>query len=194
MATRFSDGDMTTDVEVVHVGSELASTVGYEHGQVAVDGNRQPATGEDPRHPHLPAQAGRKEARMNEQEVREAFERLELSAKAQFELHPDYVLEMPQSGERIRGRDNMQAYKEAYPNPPTIQLRRVVGAGDVWVVEARSDYGDGQTYHVIDIVQYRDNKIWRETRYYAQPFQAPEWRAQWVEPMEQAATPAGPTA
>jgi len=101
---------------------------------------------------------------------------------------------MPQSGERIRGRDNMQAYKEAYPNPPTIQLRRVVGAGDVWVVKARSDYGDGQTYHVIDIVQYRDNKIWRETRYYAQPFQAPEWRAQWVEPMEQAATPAGPTA
>jgi SnoaL-like domain len=108
--------------------------------------------------------------------------------------HPDYVLEMPQSGERIRGRDNMQAYKGAYPNPPTIQLRRVVGVGDVWVVEARSDYGDGQTYHVIDIVEYRDNKIWRETRYYAQPFQAPHWRTQWVEPMEQAATPAGPTA
>jgi hypothetical protein len=70
----------------------------------------------------------------------------------------------------------------------------VVGAGDVWVVEARSDYGDGQTYHVIDIVQYRDNKIWRETRYYAEPFPAPQWRTQWVELMEEAATPAGPTA
>jgi hypothetical protein len=130
---------------------------------------------------------------MNEQEVREAFERLELSAKAQFELHPDYVLEMPQSGERIRGRDNMRAYKEAYPNPPTIQLRRVVGAGDVWVVEACSDYGDRQTYHVIDIVQYRDNKIWRETRYYAQPFQAPEWRAQWVEQMQPSPAAGGPS-
>jgi ketosteroid isomerase-like protein len=42
MAARFSDGDMTTDFEVVHVGSELAYTVGYEHGQVAIDGNRQP--------------------------------------------------------------------------------------------------------------------------------------------------------
>jgi hypothetical protein len=101
---------------------------------------------------------------------------------------------MPQSGERIRGRDNMQAYQEAYPNPPTIQLRRVVGAGDVWVVEAQNDYGGGHVYHVIDIVQYRDGKIWREIRYYAEPFQAPHWRTQWVEPMEQAATPAGPTA
>jgi ketosteroid isomerase-like protein len=42
MATRFSDRDMTTDFEVVHVGSELAYTDGYEHGQVAIDGNRQP--------------------------------------------------------------------------------------------------------------------------------------------------------
>jgi hypothetical protein len=33
---------------------------------------------------------------------------------------PGDGLEMPQSGERIRGRDNMQAYQEAYPNPPTI--------------------------------------------------------------------------
>ena len=131
---------------------------------------------------------------MNEQEVREAFQRLEVSAQADYgELHPDYVLEMPQSGERIRGRDNMRAYKEAYPNPPTIQLRRVLGTGDVWVVEARSDYSDGQTLHITDIVEYRDGKIWRETRTYAQPFQAPDWRAQWVEPMEPSPAPAGPS-
>jgi hypothetical protein len=100
---------------------------------------------------------------VNEQEVREVFERLErLGASTPYEVHPDYVLEMPQSGERIRGRDNMQAYQQAYPNPPTIQLRRVVGAGDVWVVEAQNDYGGGQIYHVIDIVQYRDGKIWRD--------------------------------
>jgi hypothetical protein len=87
--------------------------------------------------------------RVNEQEVRELFfERLQhLSAEAEYELrHPDYVMEMPQSGERIRGRDNMRAFQEAYPNPPTIQPRRVVGSGDVWVVEARSDYGDGRIY------------------------------------------------
>jgi hypothetical protein len=130
---------------------------------------------------------------VNEQEVRAVFERLErLGANTPYEVHPDYVLEMPQSAERIRGRDNLQAYQQAYPNPPTIQLRRVVGAGDVWVVEAHNDYGGGQLYHVIDIVQYRDGKIWRETRYYAERFPAPPWRTQWVEPMDQPATPAGP--
>jgi hypothetical protein len=42
MAARFSDPDMTTDVEVIQVGSELADAVGDDHGPVAIDGNRQP--------------------------------------------------------------------------------------------------------------------------------------------------------
>jgi ketosteroid isomerase-like protein len=124
---------------------------------------------------------------VDEQEVRELFfERLEhLSPEAEYELrHPDYVMEMPQSGERIRGRENMRAFQEAYPNPPTIQPRRVVGSGDVWVVEARSDYG-GQIFNIALIVEFRDGKIWRDTRYYAEPFEAPAWRAQWVESMEE---------
>jgi hypothetical protein len=138
----------------------------------------------------------RKEATMDEQEVRELFfERLQhLSAEAEYELrHPDYVMEMPQSGERIRGRDNMRAFQEAYPNPPTIQPRRVVGSGNVWVIEARSDYG-GQIYHVAMIVEFRDGKIWRDTRYYAEPFEAPEWRAEWVERMEEPPAPAAASA
>jgi hypothetical protein len=32
--------------------------------------------------------------------------------------------------------------------------------------------------------EFRDGKIGRETRYYAEPFEAPAWRAQWVEPIE----------
>ena len=100
-------------------------------------------------------------------------------------------MEMPQSGERIRGRDKMREFQEAYPNPPTIQPRRVVGSGDVWVVEARSDYG-GRIYHLALIVEFRDGKIWRDTRYYAEPFEAPAWRAQWVERMEESPAPGGP--
>jgi len=46
-----------------------------------------------------------------------------------------------------------------------------------------SDY-DGRIYHVVMIVEFRDGKIVRETRYYADPFDAPEWRAQWVEPID----------
>jgi hypothetical protein len=71
---------------------------------------------------------------VTEQEVRQLLgERLErLSLAADDELrHPDYVLELPQSGERIRGQDNLQAFRAAYPEPPTIQPRRLVGAGDL---------------------------------------------------------------
>jgi hypothetical protein len=92
--------------------------------------------------------------------------RLRLDAAAEYELrHEDYVMEMPQSGERIRGRDNMRAVQEAFPNPPAAVLRRIVGSGDVWVMEAKSDYGRGDTYLVADIFEFRDGKIAKETRY-----------------------------
>ncbi len=96
--------------------------------------------------------------------------------------HEDVVIDMPQSGERIRGRDNMKAMQDAYPGPPTITIRRMVGSGDVWVVEGRSDYS-GRIYHLTNILEFREGKIIRETRYYADPFVAPAWRAQWVEPI-----------
>jgi hypothetical protein len=125
---------------------------------------------------------------MEQAEVRELFIRLfeHMSAEEEHELrHPDFVMEMPQSGERIVGRENMRAMQEKYPGPPSIELRRVVGSGDVWAIEMRSDY-DGRVYHVVMLVEFRDGKIVRETRYYADPFDAPEWRAEWVESMEDA--------
>jgi hypothetical protein len=45
----------------------------------------------------------------------------------------------------------------------------VVGAGNVWVVEGRADYGGGQIAHVANVVEFRDGRIWRETRYDAEP-------------------------
>jgi hypothetical protein len=107
-----------------------------------------------------------------------------LDAAQEYELrHEDVVIDMPQSGERIRGRDRMKAMQEAYPGPPQITLRRMVGSGDVWVVEASSDYS-GRIYYLASIIEFQEGKIIRETRYYADPFEAPAWRAQWVEPME----------
>jgi hypothetical protein len=109
---------------------------------------------------------------------------LRLDAEAEHELrHEDYVMEMPQSGERIRGRANMRAMQEAFPNPPDAVLRRVVGSGEVWVLEATSTYDGQDVYLVADIVEFGDGKILKETRYYAQPFEAPAWRSQWVERM-----------
>jgi hypothetical protein len=106
-----------------------------------------------------------------------------LSAEDEYNVRAeDYVMEMPQSNERISGRDKMREFQETYPNPPSIKLRRIVGEGDLFVVEGLSDYGT-EVSHVSDIVEFKNGKIWRETRYYAAPFEAPEWRAQWVEPI-----------
>jgi hypothetical protein len=69
---------------------------------------------------------------MDEQQAQDLLTEMftHLSAEAEYEMrHVDYVMDMPQSGERIRGRDKMR----------------------------------------------------RDTRYYAEPFKAPEWRTQWVE-------------
>ena len=127
---------------------------------------------------------------MNDERYREIIEGLfgdgvlKLDAQAEHDLrHEDYVMEMPQSGERIRGREKMRQFQEAYPNPPKAVLRRVVGSGEVWVMEATSDYPGGGIYHVANIVEFRDGKILKETRYYAEPFEAPAWRAEWVEKM-----------
>ncbi len=125
---------------------------------------------------------------MNDKEIREGLIKLmtELDPEAEYQWrHEEFVADMPQSGERIVGREDMRELQRAYPPEtlPTFQVRRIVGGGDVWTVEAVGDYG-GQTFYVVVIFEFRDGKILRETRYYPEPFEAPEWRAQWVQPME----------
>lgn len=106
---------------------------------------------------------------------------LRLSAQEEYDIRTDdYVMEMPQSGERISGRDKMRAFQEAYPNPPSMKLLRILGVDDIFVLEAVSDYGT-EVSNVVNIIEFKDAKIIRETRYYATPFPAPEWRSQWVE-------------
>ena len=97
--------------------------------------------------------------------------------------HPDdYVMEMPQSGEAIRGRENLRRFQQAYPGgAPSIRLRRVLVRDGLWVAELVNDYGDGRVFDVARILELKDGKIWRDRRYYAEPFEAPEWRARWVE-------------
>jgi hypothetical protein len=121
---------------------------------------------------------------LDEQEVRRFLSELfsHLSPEEEYEIrHEDYTMEMPQSGERIRGRQNMRAFQEAFPNPPSIQLRRVLVRDGLWVLEGVNDYGGGQVFNVVAIIELRDGKMFRDTRYYAEPFEAPGWRAQWVE-------------
>jgi hypothetical protein len=108
-----------------------------------------------------------------------------LTAERLYQIsHEDYTMEMPQSRERIRGREKMREFQEAYPNPPSIQVRRVLIRDGLWVLEGVNDYGGKQVYNVAVIIELKDGKMWRDTRYYAEPFEAPEWRSQWVEPMD----------
>jgi SnoaL-like domain len=126
---------------------------------------------------------------MDEQQARHFLAEMftHLSAEAEYEVrHEDYVMEMPQSGERIRGREKMREFQEAYPNPPSIRLRRVIVKDGLWVVEGVNDYGGAQLFDVVLILELRDGKMFRDTRYYAEPFEAPGWRTQWVERIEDA--------
>ncbi len=125
---------------------------------------------------------------MDEQQVRRFLAELfsHLSPEEEYEIrHEDYVMEMPQSGERFHGRENMRAFQEAHPTPPSsLQVRRVLVREGLWVVEAVIDYGDGRVFDVVVISELRDGKMWRDRWYFAEPFEAPEWRSEWVEQMD----------
>ncbi len=94
----------------------------------------------------------------------------------------DYVQEWPQSGERICGKANSRAIKNNYPTGRAPELRRIVGAGDVWILETTIDYGS-EVAQGVHILELNEGKIVRETDYFSQPFEAPAWRARWVERM-----------
>jgi len=125
---------------------------------------------------------------MHEHEVRELIDRLMAAMDPALEYearHPEYTVEFPQSGERMT-RDGLRAMQKAYPGgPPQIRLRRLIGAGDLWISEAVTEYADGKRYYGVAILEFRDGKMWRDTRYFGEPFDPPAWRAQWVQRIEE---------
>lgn len=123
---------------------------------------------------------------MDERQARRFLEEMmsDLGADSGYEVrHEDFVMEMPQSGERVRGRERIRELQAAFGQAaPAMRLRRVVVRPRLWVAEVVSDYG-GREVHYVSLVELRDGKMWRDTRYYAEPFEAPEWRANLVERM-----------
>ena len=99
----------------------------------------------------------------------------------------DVVMEWPQSGERIVGARNRREVYSRFPSLPHVAPRGIQGTGDLWVLHATLDYGDGDVYQCIFVFEMRDGLIAKETGYWSKPFPAPDWRASWVErtePME----------
>jgi hypothetical protein len=100
-----------------------------------------------------------------------------------FIYHEDAVLEYPQSGERTRGRSNILNQRASQPSNKRFTIRRIVGNGDLWVTEFILTY-DGKPSYTVSIMEFRGDKVSRETQYFAEPFEAPAFRAQWVERMD----------
>jgi ketosteroid isomerase-like protein len=118
-------------------------------------------------------------------------------------LDPDVVQEWPQSGERIRGLKNVLAVIENFPDPPRVDVHRIVGDEDKWVltptwtplrtsgtgdtytVECRITYPNGDVWSNVSILKFRNGKLLELTEYFAAPFPPAEWRAPWVEKVEQ---------
>src|SRR5512145_1541999 len=91
--------------------------------------------------------------------------------------HDDVVVEFPQSGERISGKHNIYELRKNYPTKTGYKILKVRGGGILWVTELIVTY-DGRPVNGVAIMEFRDNKVARETLYFADPFEPPEWRSQ----------------
>jgi ketosteroid isomerase-like protein len=103
-------------------------------------------------------------------------------ADAEHDIYADNaVCEYPQSGERILGRVNLQALRSHHPGKPSgFKVMRIVGKGDFWVTEYIIIY-QGRSAYTVSIMEFDNGKVGHETQYFADPFEAPAWRSQWVQ-------------
>jgi hypothetical protein len=102
--------------------------------------------------------------------------------EAEHQIYDDNVIcESPQSGEKIHGRRNLQALRGHHPGKPSgFSIRRIVGVNDLWITEYVINYGTAP-WQTISIMEFQNGRVIHEVQYFAQPFEAPVWRAQWVE-------------
>ncbi|ESY87859.1 hypothetical protein X739_07785 [Mesorhizobium sp. LNHC220B00] len=122
---------------------------------------------------------------MDDREIRAALDRHWAASdagdfEAEHEIYQeDAVLDYPQSGERIRGRRDIQSSRAAQPDRKRFSVRRITGAGNLLVTEYVLTY-DGRPSYTVSIMEFLDGKVARETQYFGDPFEPGASRAQWV--------------
>jgi hypothetical protein len=94
----------------------------------------------------------------------------------------DAILDYPQSGERFRGRSRIQAQRGGHPAERHFTIRRILGAGDLWVSECVITY-DGVPTYSLSVMEITDGLVTHETQYFANPFDAAPGRAALAEPI-----------
>jgi len=116
---------------------------------------------------------------------------------------PGWMVDYPQSGERIRGHANERAIADNYPGglpdidpsrivgaedrwvvSPSFTFQRVAGSGETWWTEGRARYPDGSLWHLVTMFRLHDGRVIHEITYWAEPFEAPAWRSAWVEEIQ----------
>jgi hypothetical protein len=94
----------------------------------------------------------------------------------------DAILDYPQSGERFLGRSKIQAQRGGHPAERHFTIVRIRGGGDLWVNEVVITY-DGVPTDAVSVMEFAGDLVTHETQYFADPFQAPAWRAALSEPI-----------
>jgi ketosteroid isomerase-like protein len=96
-------------------------------------------------------------------------------------LHQDVVVTWPQSKEKMIGSKNFIDVNRNYPGNHKIEIIKAHEIGTevittVWIIA-----DTGQKTFATSYFQILDGKIKQIEEYWAEPYQAPEWRSQWVE-------------
>jgi SnoaL-like domain len=94
----------------------------------------------------------------------------------------DAILDYPQSGERFRGRAKIRAQRGGHPAKRRFTILRIRGGGDLWVSECVITY-DGVPTYAVSVMEFTGTQVTHETQYFADPFDAPSWRAELAEPI-----------
>jgi len=115
-------------------------------------------------------------------------------------LADDVVESFPQSGERFRGRENLRAIIENYPNghplassvevvgpdeqwavTPRYTVVSISGAGEHFTIVARVRYPNDEEWYAVTLVELCDGKVAELTDFFGATFEAPDWRAPYRE-------------
>jgi hypothetical protein len=137
----------------------------------------------------MPSNDGKSQTSAAEDEIRAALSRHWTASDAndfttEHEIYrEDAILDYPQSGERIRGRANIQTTRSIQPSSKRFKIRRILGSGNLWITEYILYY-DEKPYPTVSVMEFIDGKVAHETQYFSEPFEPSAWRSRFVERMD----------
>jgi hypothetical protein len=166
------------------VVTQTCSGVGTGFRKTSCSKNRLRRDGDSKKRHH--ALGRKREIEMDDRTVRATLERhWDASDAGDFAVEheiygEDAVLYYPQSGERIRGRRDIQESRFVQPNKKRFTVRRIIGSGDLWVTEFVLAY-DGIPSYAVSIMEFCKGLVANETQYFADRFDPAPSRAHLVE-------------